>query len=128
MLISTQKFQSFGFCTLSDYPLNVLQYGFGVAHSYAWNIYSSSELQIHIFRCGFAKPQLFRLSLVLRFVRLTIEWCPSRFLDSLRLSFISAQIQKWKENHPLKTLKSDVFAYLQGPNWTLSVQFWVRIF
>ena len=128
MLISILKFQSFGFWTLSDYPLFVLQYGFGVAHSYASNGYLSSEFQIYVFRFEFAKPQLFRMYLVLGFVRLTFKWCPLWFLDSLRFSFISAQIQIWNENHRLKKLKSDAFAYWQCPNWTLSVQFWVRFF
>ena len=109
MLISTRKFQSFGFWTLSDYPLIVMQYNFGGTHSYGSNVYLSSEFQTYIFRCEFAKPRLFRMSLILSFVSLTFKWCPSRFLDSLRLSFISSQIQIWKENHPLKTLKSDIF-------------------
>ena len=56
--------------------LIVLQFGFGIAHSYALNVKPSSEIRNYIFSSEFAKPRLFRMSLGFRHCEITIQLLP----------------------------------------------------
>ena len=76
---------------------------------YASNVWPSSEFQTYLFWCEFANPRRAEFVLVSGIVGLTFKFCPSWFLDSLRLSLFSAKIYIWKENGPLETLKVNIF-------------------
>ena len=119
------KVHSFGFRTLSDCTLIVLKYGFGVAQSYASNVQLRSEFQKNLFRCEFAKPWLFRISLVSGIVRLTFKWCLSLFLAPPRLFHFPPIFQYGGK---LIGCFIYVFAIWQYPSWTLNDRFWSRIF